>query len=51
MLCKSLQHTMVKVFTTRDGQAGINELRMLYGVPSTVTVCAVGDSGFWIPEC
>lgn len=54
--CQCLkQHTnysCVKVFTTRDGEYGLDKLRSCYlEKESSVYSEAVGDPAFWIPEC
>lgn len=54
--CKCLKkytnYQCVKVFTTRDGEYGLNKLRTDYLEKDTpIYSDAVGDPAFWIPEC
>lgn len=54
--CRCLkEHTnsaCVKVFTTRDGEHGLNKLRTDYlNDNASIVSDAVGDPAFWIPEC
>lgn len=51
ILKKYTNYPCVKMFTTRDGIAGINELKKYYITNPNVKITAVGDPAFWIPEC
>lgn len=52
--CRKLRecanNSAVKVFVTRDGQAGIDRLRKDYIVNPEICLLDAGDPGFWIPE-
>lgn len=44
-------YSCVKVFTTRDGESGLEKLHRSYIENQSIKVMAVGDPAFWIPEC
>lgn len=51
MLKKYTNYSCVKVFTTRDGIAGITELEKYYITNPNIKISTVGDPAYWIPEC
>lgn len=51
ILKKYTNYSCVKVFTTRDGILGINELKNNYITNPNIKISAVGDAAYWIPEC
>lgn len=51
ILKKYTNYPCVKMFTTRDGDAGVNELRNYYITNPDIKISTVGDPAYWIPEC
>lgn len=49
-LKEHVNNTCVKMFTTRDGKAGVEKLQRDYLYNKGIQVQAVGDPAFWIPE-
>lgn len=51
ILKKYTNYSCVKMFTTRDGILGIDELKRYYVTNRNIRISAVGDSAYWIPAC
>lgn len=50
-LAKHTNYPCVKMFTTRDGEAGYSKFRRSYLTNKDIDVRMVGDPAFWIKEC
>lgn len=51
LLKKYTNYSCVKVFTTRDGIMGVNELKNNYITNQDIKIAVAGDPAYWIPEC
>lgn len=51
ILKKYTNYSCVKVFTTRDGTIGTEELKNHYITNPNIKISVVGDAAYWIPEC
>lgn len=49
-LAKRTNYKVVKLISTRDGQAGVKELKESYITNNDVKLFDVGDSAFWLKE-
>ena len=51
ILKKHLNYPCVKMFTTRDGEAGVVKLNNYYKTNDSLKIYPVGDPAYWIKEC
>ncbi len=50
-LKQHLNYPSVKMFTSRDGMAGVNRINQSYKTNSELLVFPAGDPAYWIKEC